>query len=158
MIRRLFPECADNSYRGPRLALWIFGLLVLARTAISLGSIFNGYAAAGSADGIPLASFPPAAVQTVLSLFALLGAAQLVISAVCILVLVRYRSLVPLMFALLLSYQLSRYLVLQFFPIPRTAAPPGSPINQVILGLMIVGLLLSLRRRQPALVADGEGR
>ena len=61
-------------------------------------------------------------------------------------VLIRYRALVPLMFALLLLYQLSRKLILYYLPIPRTGTPPVSAINLVILGLMIVGLVLSLRR------------
>jgi len=144
-LNRLFPERADHTYRGSKLALWFFALLVLVKTAISLGSIFNGYTAASSADGIPLDSFSPAGAQTVLSLFALLGVSQLVICLVCILVLVRYRALIPLMFALLLLYQLSRQLILRFLPIPRTGTPPGSAINLVLLGVMIVGLALSLR-------------
>ena len=145
ILNRLFPERADHTYRGSKLALWFFALLVLVKTAISLGSIFNGYTAASSADGIPLDSFSPAGAQTVLSLFALLGVSQLVICLVCILVLVRYRALIPLMFALLLLYQLSRQLILRFLPIPRTGTPPGSAINLVLLGVMIVGLALSLR-------------
>jgi len=145
IIDRLFPPRADNAYRGSRLALWIFGLLVLVRSAIGLGSIFNGYQAASSADGIPLDTFTPAGVQTILALFGLLGVSQLVFSVLCVVVLVRYRSLIPLMFVLLLLYQLSRKLILYYLPIPRTGTPPVSAINLTILGLMIVGLMLSLR-------------
>ena len=145
IFNRLFPPRADNTYHGSRLALWIFGLLVLVRSAIGLGSIFNGYQAASSADGIPLDTFTPAGAQTILALFGLLGAAQLVFSVLCVVVLVRYRALIPLMFALLLLYQLSRKLILYYLPIPRTGAPPVSAINLAILGLMIVGLVLSLR-------------
>jgi hypothetical protein len=50
---------------------------VLMKGAISLGSIFNGYDAASSADGIPLATFTPTAAETVVTLFALLGLSQL---------------------------------------------------------------------------------
>lgn len=147
---RLFPQRADNTYRGYKLALWFFGLLVLVKAGIGLGSIINGYTAASSADGIPLDSFTPAAAQTVLSLFALLGVFQLLICLLCVLVLFRYRALIPLMFALLLLYQLSRQLILHFLPIPRTGAPPGSAINLGLLGVMIVGLALSLRGSQKA--------
>jgi hypothetical protein len=141
---RLIPRHADNGYRGYRLGLWLFGLLVLAKAAIGLGSIFNGYQAATSADGIPLDSFTPAGARTALSLFALLGFSQVLLCLVCLLVLVRYRALVSLMFVILLLYQLGRYLILHFLPIPRTAAPPGSAINLALLGVMIVGLALSL--------------
>lgn len=148
MSNRLFPLPADNTYHGPKLALWVFGLVVLMKAGISLGSIFNGRTAASSADGIPLDSFTPGGAQTVLSLFALLGLANLIICVVCIVVLVRYRTLIPIMFVLLVLQHLGRYLILHFLPVPRTGAPPGTVINLVLLGGMIIGLALSLRSRR----------
>ena len=61
--------------------------------------------------------------QTVLVLFALLGLANLMLCMVATVVLVRYRTLVPLMFALFLILQVSRYFVFQLIPIVRTGAP-----------------------------------
>lgn len=147
MLGQLFPEHADNTYRGHKLALWFFGLVVLMKLGISLATIFNGYNAATSADGIPLDTYSHAAVQTVLSLFALLGLAQLLISLLCVLVLFRYRSLISLMFVVLLVLQLGRKLILYFLPIVRTGTPPGSAINLALLALMVVGLALSLRSK-----------
>ncbi|MEK7710720.1 MAG: hypothetical protein AAB341_02395, partial [Planctomycetota bacterium] len=86
-----------------------------------------------------------AGAQTVVSLFAIWGLAQLVICLLCILVLVRYRAMIPFMFALLLLEHLSRKLILHFLPIAKTGTPPGSAVNLVLLALMIVGLSLSLR-------------
>jgi hypothetical protein len=54
MFNQILPRQVDNTYRGYKLALWLFGLLVLMKAGISLGTIFNGYTAASSADGIPL--------------------------------------------------------------------------------------------------------
>jgi len=142
---RLLPQRVDNTYRGHKLALWLFGAVVLMKLAMSLNSIFNGYVVASSADGIPLDTFPSAAAQTVVALFAIWGLAHLMICLLCILVLVRYRSMVPLMLALLLLEHLSRKLILQFLPIVRTGTPPGFFINVILLALMIVGLALSLR-------------
>src|ERR1700737_562520 len=145
MFKLLFPRRFDNTYRGHKLALWFFVLVVVMKVGISLGSIFNGYVAASSADGIPLDTFTPAGAQTVVSLFALLGVSQLIFCLLCILVWVRYRTMIPFMFALLLLEYLSRKLILQFLPIPRTGTPPGSAVNLIILAVMIVGLALSLR-------------
>ena len=142
---QVFPRRVDNTYRGYKVALWIFGLIVLMKLAISLGSILNGHEAASSADGIPLDTYTPAGARTVVTLFALLGLANFVICLVCVLVLVRYRVMIPFLFALLLLQQLGRALVLYFLPIARTGTPTGSVINLVLLGLMIVGLALSLR-------------
>jgi hypothetical protein len=141
---KILPRQVDNTYRGYKLALWLFGLLVLMNTSISLGTIFNGRDAASSADGIPLDTFTPAGARAVVSLFALWGLSQLMICLLCIVVLVRYRAMVPFMFALLLLEHLSRRLILQIMPIATTGTPPGYFINLGLLALMIVGLALSL--------------
>lgn len=147
MLNQLLPQRFDNTYRGHKLALWLFGLLVLVKTAMSVNSIFLGHKVATSADGIPLDTFPPAAAQTVLALFAIWGFAQLMICLLCTLVLSRYRALVPLMFAFLLLEHLGRKLVLQFIPIARTGTPPGFYVNLALLAVMIAGLALSLSRK-----------
>lgn len=147
MLNQLLPQRADNTYRGHKLALTLFGLLLLMKAGISLGSIFNGHTAASSADGIPIDTYTPAGARTVLSLFALLGLANFIICFIGTVVLIRYRSLIPFMFGLFLLQQLSRTLILQFLPIARTGSPPGSAINLVILTVMIIGLALSLWRR-----------
>src|SRR5438034_4863438 len=101
MFNQILPRQVDNTYRGRKLALWLFGLLVLMKAGISLGTIFNGYTAAGSADGIPLDTFTPAGARAVVSLFALWGLSQLMICLLCVSVLVRYRAMVPFTFAVL---------------------------------------------------------
>jgi hypothetical protein len=144
------PRQADNTYRGQRLALWLFGLLLLVRGAMGLNSIFNGRLVASSADGIPLDSFTPAGAQTVVALFALLGLSRLVLTVIGVVVLTRYRTLVSFMLALFLLEQLSRYLIVQQIPIPRTGASPASAINLVILVVTVLGLALSLWQRSHA--------
>ncbi|MDD5543976.1 MAG: hypothetical protein PHX83_12455 [Acidobacteriia bacterium] len=146
MFNRLFPKSFDNEYQGSKIALWLFGVVLIVKTGISLGCIFNGRVAASSADGIPLDTFPALAAQAVISLFALWGVTFLMISLVCVLVLIRYRSMIPFMFALLLVEHLSRRLILQFLPIVRTGTPPGFYINLGLSIAMIVGLALSLWR------------
>jgi hypothetical protein len=150
MLNEFLPTSADNVYRGRRLALWLFAAVVLMRVVMSLNSMLNGRAIASSADGIPLQTYAPAAAQTTVSMFALLGLSTFIISLVCILILVRYRSLVPVMFAVLLLQSLGGRLILHFLPIIRTGTPPGIYVNLLLLGLMVLGLTLSLWRRQPA--------
>jgi hypothetical protein len=151
---RLLPQRVDNTYRGYKLALWLFALVVVMKLAMSLNSIFNGYVVASSADGIPLDTFPAAAAQTIVSLFAIWGLAQLMMCLLYILVLARYRSMVPFMLAFLLLEHLSRKLLLQFVPMVRTGTPPGFYINLGLLTLMIVGLALSLRSQSDLRVKE----
>lgn len=148
MFNQFLPQRADNTYRGHKLALWLFALLVLIKVAMSLNSIFNGYMVASSADGIPLGTFTSAGAQTVVALFAIWGLSQFMFCVLGILILVRYRSMIPFMFAFLLLEYLSRKLVLQCVPLVRTGVPPGSYVNLVLLALMIVGLALSLQAQE----------
>jgi hypothetical protein len=147
MFRQLLPQRIDNTYRGHKLALWLFGLIVLMKTAMSVNSTLLGHKVATSADGIPLDTFPPAAAQTVLALFAIWGLAHFMICLLCILVLFRYRALVPFMFLFLLLEHLGRKLILYIIPIERSGTPPGSYVNLILLGAIIVGLALSLIRK-----------
>jgi hypothetical protein len=148
MLDLLLPQRFDNAYRGHKLALWLFGLLVVAKAGIAFGSIFNGYEAARSADGIPLDTFPPAATQEIVTLFALLGLVHLMLVLLCVLALVRYRAMIPLMFAVLLLEYLARRLILLVAPVVTTGKPPGLFINLALLAVMIAGLLLSLWNRE----------
>lgn len=140
----LFPRCADNDYSGYKAALWIFGLILLLRVMMSVNSIFNGLLVASSADGIPVDSYTPAGSRAVVSLFATLGLSQLALCVVGILVLIRYRSLIPFLFTLFLLEHLGRRLISHFLPVARIGQPPGIVVNFILLSLMVVGLALSL--------------
>jgi hypothetical protein len=144
MPNRLLPRQGDNAYRGYMLALWLFGILVLLKTIISVNSMINARGVATSADGVPLDTFGPEGARAFVNLFALLGLSNLVICILCIVVLARYRALVPLMFSLLLLQHLARKLIHQAMPTVTTGNPPASVINLVLLALMVVGLALSL--------------
>ena len=148
MFDRLLPKVIDNTYRGQKPGLWLFGLLVLMKLVMSMGIIFNGANTAVRADGIPLDTYPAAAAQTIVALFALYGYFTFVICALGILVLARYRSMIAIMFALLLVEHLGRKLILQFLPIVRVGAPPASAINLGLLTLILIGLALSLWPRK----------
>ena len=145
MLNQLLPRHVNNTYHGYKLALWLFAVVVFMKVTMSLNCIFNGRSVATSADGIPLDTFTPACARMVVSDFALWGLSQLIISLVCIVVLARYRALIPFMFALLLVEHVSRKLILQVMPIVKTGTPPGFFVNLVLLALMVVGLALSLR-------------
>ncbi|MDQ3804593.1 MAG: hypothetical protein M3416_12260 [Acidobacteriota bacterium] len=154
MFDRLLPRHADNTYHGHKLALWLFAILVLMKSAISLNSIFNGYSVATSADGIPLDTYTPAGAQAVVSAFAAWGLAQFTICLLCILVLARYRAMIPFMFVLLLLEHLCRRLIFWVMPIVRTGTPPGFYVNLLLTALMVVGVALSLRSRDSRQAKD----
>jgi hypothetical protein len=156
MFNPLLPRSVDNTHNGQRLALWLFALVVSVRIFQSLLVIFNGYSTVTRADGIPLDTYPPAAAQTVLALFALNALSRLFISLICVVVLVRYRSAIPLMFALLLLNYVAVQVLLEFVPLVRVGTPPASVANRTLMSLTIAGLALSLWKRRLQKVPAGK--
>ena len=146
-MNRILPQRIDNTYGGHRLAVWLFLAVLVAKTGIALGAIFNGRVAVQSADGIPLDSFGADAGEAVVTFFALWGLSQLVFSMLGALALIRYRAMIPFMFVLFLLEHLARKWILLVKPIARTGTPPGIYINLALLAVMVVGLALSLRRK-----------
>jgi hypothetical protein len=148
MLSRLFPDKFDNQYCGHRAALWLLGLLIALTLIVSANSIFNTAYVAVGADGFPLGSYGPAAARSVLMLFALDALGQLVLSLVSLMALIRYRSMVPLIYLLVLGQQLARRFIIQSYAVPR--APTEAVVPYVVYGviaLLALGLALSLLGR-----------
>jgi hypothetical protein len=147
MLSGLFPARLDNNYSGHKLALWLFGLVAALKMAQSLSIIFNGHSTAIGADGIPLDTFTPEAAQTVLAILGQSSLWRLLFGLLCVVVLVRYRSAVPLMLAFLALQYLAGEAIYRFIPLPRTGTPPAPIVNLVMCVLATAGLILSLLNR-----------
>jgi len=144
MFNQLMPRQGDNDFRGRKLALWIFALLLLVLTAMSIGSIFNGYNAAKDVDGVPIDTYTHSGAQAVVSLLAIWGSTQLIIVLLGIITLLRYRALIPLMFLMLLIEQLFLRLVHYYLPIVKSEGVSISWFTVLLLFLMVLGFVLSL--------------
>lgn len=144
MLTTLFPRVADNRYPGHRVGLWLF-MLMLVKLPMGLNVMINAPHVARSADGIPVDAFGAQGAAAFLFVFAAWGLGQLVLGLATAVVLVRYRSLVPLAFLALLIEQLGRMGLRFYWPVERVGAP-GAAINMALAGIMLSGFLLSLWR------------
>jgi hypothetical protein len=145
MLNQIFPHQFDNNYRGHKIALWLFALLVLMKLGMSLSAIFDGYNMARSADGIPIDTFTSGGAEAVVSITALLGLSHFLLVSLGVLALIRYRAMIPLMYVLLLVEYFAKKWILLVHPIVRTGTSPSTYVNLVLIALLIVGLALSLR-------------
>lgn len=144
---RLFPRQVDISFAGHKAALWLLGLYIALKLAMSLNSILNTAKVATGADGIPADSFPPAAAREVLTLFALTGLGQLGLALIALAALIRYRGLVSFIYFVLLGEAVARRVIVQSYAVVRTdAASVAFAINMGLLAVLALGLLLSLIR------------
>jgi len=138
MLDRILP-------RGHRLALWLFYPITLMTVGRSLVHIFRSDGGAQSIATIPLDSFVSGGADTVISVFALWGLSQLLIGLLFVLVLIRYRAMLPLMYVLILAEYLGRIGIGLTKPIVTVGTPPGGPGGLVLIVLAMLGLILSLR-------------
>ena len=147
MLKTLLPRVADNSYPGRRLGLWLFALMLL-KIPMGLNVMFNAPEVARSADGIPVDVFGAPAATAFSFVFAAWGLGQFVLGSASLVVLLRYRSLVPLAFLALLIEQIGRIFLRFHWPVERIATAPGTAINIALTAVMVLGLVLSLWRPQ----------
>jgi len=149
VMNLLFPARADNSLRGSRWPLYLFILVAAVGTVRSCIHVFSPDGGAGSIAGMDLAV---TGAGEVVFAFALWGAEQLIYALLQWLVILRYRSLVPLMWAVQLLETLGRMLVGRIKPVTFAHTPPGAIQNYVYLVLCVAMLALALwsGRRSPA--------
>lgn len=147
MLARIFPKQFDNNFRGHFLAFWLFGAAMLMELAMATNSLVNTRTVASLADGIPLDRYANGGADAVVALFALAGLFRLLLALQGLLVLVRYRAMIPLMFLLLLILHLGSKALLLLHPIARSgvgSAQLGSAFVYAIIAILFIGFALSL--------------
>ncbi len=155
MFSRIFPKQFDNIYRGHWLAIWLFVVVVFMKGTQGVVSIVNTHKVVTTADGIPVDSYGAAGAETVIALTALLGLCLVVITLQSVVVLIRYRAMIPFMFFVQLILQIGSKMLLALNPITRSGEqsmgyagqPIGFWVNLAILALTVIGVVLSLRNK-----------
>ena len=138
---RLFPAQFDNTYRGNRLALWLFYPLTAATLWRSQHHIFAPDGGAQSIATIPLDAYTQGGAQSVVTIFALWGLAQLAMGLVMLLAAIRYKSMIPLLWLFILLEYGGRKLVGIYKPLETIGTAPGATaatILPIIAALMLV--------------------
>jgi len=141
IFETLLPVQADNTIRGIKLPVYLFGLIAIVSTVRSCIHIFAPDGGAGSIAGMNLSV---TGANEVVFAFDLWGSAQLIYALIQLVVAFRYRTLIPFMYILLILETLLRMLVGHMKPVTFAHAPPGAIGNYVILPLAALMLILSL--------------
>ncbi len=157
MLTRLFPKHIDNHYRGHVLAIWL--LVPLALMKVLQGANVAGLLGTGNSrqvleavDHVPVSTYPAEAASHLVFLFAAWGVGIFVLGLLGIIVLLRYRAMIPLMYLLLLIEQVGRKALSTIHldrPFVSLAASPANLINWGFLVAMAIGFLVSLSGRRP---------
>lgn len=141
ILETLLPTKIDNTIRGTKLPFYLFALYTIVSTVRSLIHLLAPDGGAGSIAGMDL-SVPGA--DGIIFAFALWGSSQVLFAMIQLLVIFRYRSLVPFMYLMLEVEVLLRQLVGHTKPVTFAHTPPGEILNHIILPLALAMLFLSL--------------
>ena len=140
----LLPAQIDNHYRGLKISQYAFFLITAVTLVRSLIHVFAPDGGAQSIATIPLDSYSAEAASTVILMFSLWGLSQLLMGIVYLTVYCKYKSLIPMMYVLLIVEYAGRLLLGQLKPIVTVGTAPGSVGNWIMVPVCVVLLVLSL--------------
>jgi len=137
----VLPSKIDNTICGSKIPFYIFTPYAIISTVRSCIHLFAPDGGAGSIAGMDLTVV---GAQGIIFAFALWGSSQLLFAIIQLLVVVRYRSLVPFMWLMVILEVMLRQLVEVMKPVTFAHTPPGAVGNQLILPLAAIMLTWSL--------------
>jgi hypothetical protein len=152
MLGRLFPRQIDNDYRGHWLAIWLLVPLALMKlvqgaNVAGFNPLISSRHILETADRVPVDTYGAEAASYLVFAFAAWGLNIFVLGLLGIIVLVRYRAMIPLVFLFLLIEQLGRKTLSMIHldrPFFSAELSPANLINWVFLAAIVIGLALSL--------------
>ena len=145
MIKSIFeillPAKIDNVIRGTKIPFYIFSLYALVSAVRSCIHLLAPDGGAGSIAGMDLSTD---GADGIIFAFALWGSSQLLMAIIQLLIVFRYRALVPFLWLMLALEVLLRELVGKMRPVTFAHTPPGAIGNQLILPLAVLMVILSV--------------
>jgi hypothetical protein len=114
----------------------------------SLIHVFAPDGGAQTIATIPLDSFSNEGASAVILIFSLWGLSQLIMGMFYVIVCLRYKSLIPLMYLFIVFEYVMRLILGVLKPIETTGTAPGAIINFIFPPLVIILFLLSLNKSQ----------
>lgn len=146
LFNRLLPPTVTNVYQGYKIALHAFLFITLVTLIRSLIHTFTNDGGAQSIASIPLDRFTTDGADAVVFVFSLWGLSQLLMGLLYLIVYLRYRALVSLMYCFIIAEYVMRLVIGQMKPIVTESTAPGEIGNYVMIPLALVLLALSLIR------------
>ena len=145
IIERIFPKNLNNNYKGYKIALYVFYALTALTLWRSQHHLFAPDGGAQSIATIPLDTFTTSGAAAVVGVFGLWGLSQLIIGMIYLIVSLRYRAMIPLMYLLMFVEYFVRTVYFPLAkPIPTAGTAPGATGNLPLMIIAFIMLVLSV--------------
>ena len=144
MINKILPNIVDNNYRGNKIALWFFYLITAMTVVRSCIHIFKHDGGAQSIATIPLDTYTNGGAEAVIFIFAYWGLSQLLFGILYVIVAMKYKSLIPLMYLSLLVEYGGRFIISLFKSLETVGQAPGGVGNYVLPIVCLIMFFLSI--------------
>lgn len=147
MLSRIFPERIDD-YRGYPLAVWLLVLFLLIKTfasvnAIGLNPLWTNHDVLRGVERVPLDTFDATAANTAVVLFAWWGVTALMFTVLGLIVAVRYRAMVPLIYLLMAINHIGQQVLADVSPLVKTLGA-GEPRPLTVIAALLIGFGMSV--------------
>lgn len=161
MLDRIFPSQFDNHYRGHQLAVWLLALFLLVKTFASvtqtgLNPFWTSRDVLQSVERVPLDTFSATAANAALVLFGWWGVTALLSTLLGFLAVIRYRSMISLVYLLLVFNHIGQQLLADSAPIAGMLGA-GAPRPIAVIVLLLFGFGMSLMTPRGPKVAGRNG-
>jgi hypothetical protein len=147
-MNHLLPKVIDNDYKGKKISLYAFYLIWPFTIIRSLIHLFSKDGGAQSIANIPLDLYSKDASGTIIHLFSEWGLSQLIMGILYLIITLKYKSLIPLMYLFLILEYSTRLLLVLFDPIKVEGFAPGGIANYFLVPLFIILFISSLKNAQ----------
>lgn len=145
MLKTLFPKVADNNYKGHKIAKWVLMIYVFKSFFSGSVHLFAPDGGAQSIASIALDQFSKEGADTVITIFGMWGLEQLVIGVVAVVILLRYKSLIPFLWCVYALEYTLRGIAHFFTPgVHSINTPPGALADNILIPVAISMFLFSL--------------
>lgn len=146
MLQKILPEKIDNTFSGYEFAAYAFLILTIITIARSLAHMFLPD---GGAQSIATIDVNVEGGVTIIGIFAQWGLSQLLMASVYVIVYVRYKSLIPLMYLIIFVEYAGRIVMGLLKPLETVGTAPGAIGNLIIVPLAIILFIFSIRESNP---------
>ncbi|QEE14514.1 hypothetical protein DSAG12_00327 [Promethearchaeum syntrophicum] len=143
ILKTLLPDNVNNDVKFNKIIVYIFGVLTIFTIVRSLIHIFAPDGGANSIATIVVFSGSPDPNNVIYHIFSLWGLSQLLIGLIYIIVLMKYKNLIPMMFTLMIIEYVMRFVTGIMKPMGDvlTGTPPGALVNLILVPLAL-GMLI----------------